>query len=84
MSARSGGNVPDLPVLLAGADQTELSRTVLAVAAMHEPGADGRCRYCRPGRTRRLWWRRPAAECPTRRVIIAELRTRTGPHWTSA
>lgn len=28
---------PDLPVLLAGADHTELCRTLLAVAAMHEP-----------------------------------------------
>ncbi|HEX5497136.1 MAG TPA: hypothetical protein VFX70_21445 [Mycobacteriales bacterium] len=72
----------DLEVLLAGADHTELARTVLAVAAMHEPGTHGRCRYCQSRRW--PWSRRPRGHCPTRRVIVAELRTGRPPKWMPA
>lgn len=71
--------VADVPQLLAEADPAVLARTVLSLAAMHEPDRSGRCRYCRP--TQWGWWRRTTHPCPTRRVMVAELRTAT-PHRT--
>lgn len=67
----------DMPELLAGASQRDMTRVVWAVAAMHEPDHRGRCRYCRPERQgRRVRWRRSDARpCQTRRVIVAQLRT---------
>lgn len=66
-------------------------RTLRVIAAMHEPDDTGRCRWCQPRHRlgRRLdrltrWWRRPDAECQTRRVIRAELRTGIGPAWVSS
>lgn len=78
----------DLAELLADAPPEVWKRTVRAVAAMHEPVyRHDTCRYCRPGRS--LWWRvirrrRPAHDCQTRRVIVAELRTGARQHWASA
>ncbi|HEX5495707.1 MAG TPA: hypothetical protein VFX70_14140 [Mycobacteriales bacterium] len=68
--------------LLAGADPVAVSRTVMSLAAMHEPDRSGRCRYCRAGRW--LWWRRTGYPCPTRRVLVAELRTAVPVRWTPA
>lgn len=68
----------DVAALLADAPPHVWGRTVLAVAAMHEPYPDGRCRWCRPDRR---WWRvrrRPVGDCRTRRVILAELRAGLG------
>ncbi|HEX5496541.1 MAG TPA: hypothetical protein VFX70_18420 [Mycobacteriales bacterium] len=73
---------PDLLVLLAGADREELARTVRAVAAMHEPGRSGRCRYCQ--RRAGWWWRRGPGSCQTSRVIVAELTTNGRPRWMPA
>lgn len=65
---------------VAEADQITLARAIMAVAAMHEPGPDGECRWCR---SRRRWRRRPGP-CRTWRVIRAELRTGGRPHWVPA
>ena len=64
-----------------------LGRTVLAVAALHEPGPGGYCLVCvecRPHRWR--WWRKePGCPCPTRRAMAAELyATPAGPRFTAA
>ncbi|HEX5495985.1 MAG TPA: hypothetical protein VFX70_15560 [Mycobacteriales bacterium] len=80
---------PDLAGLLAGAPPEAWGRTVLAVAAMHEPDEHGQCRYCRPDpadRPRWRWWKRPAARpCPTRRMLLAEAATfPPEPRWTPA
>lgn len=72
----------DVAALVADATPTVLGRTVLAVAAMHEPNECGRCPWCHPAA--RWWRRRPSGPCRTRRVIVAELRTGVGPHWVSA
>lgn len=69
----------DLPVLVIGATRDDLARTVLAVAAMHEPGPHGRCPHCQPRR-----WRRPTGPCPTHRLVTAELTTLGPPSWRSA
>lgn len=77
--------VDPLPLLLAEADPVALSRTVMAVAAMHEPDATGRCPWCtrhRPAGWRR--GRRATVQCQTRRVIVAELSTAASPHWAPA
>ena len=68
----------DLPRLLADAPPEVLGRTVLAVATMHEPDPDGRCRACQPGERR--WWRRSRRRfgnypCPTRRMLLAGVST---------
>ncbi|HEX5494345.1 MAG TPA: hypothetical protein VFX70_07220 [Mycobacteriales bacterium] len=72
----------DLPILVAGAHHDDLARTVLAIAAMHEPEPGGHCRWCQP--QARWWRRRPAGPCRTHRVIVAELRTIGRPRWMSA
>lgn len=64
---------PDpLPSLIADAEPAALGRTVLAVAAMHEPDERGRCRVCGTG-----WrWRRASrgqSWCSTRRMLWATL-----------
>ncbi|HEY9472636.1 MAG TPA: hypothetical protein VIS06_02165, partial [Mycobacteriales bacterium] len=46
--AGSSARMVDLPRLLADAPPEVLGRTVLAVATMHEPDPDGRCRACQP------------------------------------
>ena len=66
-----------------------LGRTVLAVAALHEPGPEGYCLVCaecRPRRWRWRWWRKaPGYPCPTRRAMAAELyATPAGPRFTAA
>lgn len=64
---------PDpLPSLIADAEPAALGRTVLAVAAMHEPDERGRCRVCGT----RWRWRRAArgqSWCSTRRMLWATL-----------
>lgn len=72
----------EVAVRVAEAPPHVLGRTVLAVAAMHEPDDRGRCRRC-PRQYRLRWWR-PGTPYPTWRVIVAELRTGAGPHWVSA
>lgn len=60
-----------LPFLIADAEPAVLGRTVLAVAAMHEPDEHGRCRIC----STRWRWRRSRGEswCSTRRMLWATL-----------
>ncbi|HEY9388321.1 MAG TPA: hypothetical protein VIR27_00965 [Mycobacteriales bacterium] len=71
--------VDRLPDLLAAAPPEVLGRVVLSVAVMHQADIRGRCPWCQPQRRRR-WWRRgpqpfgPAGPCPTRRMLVAELR----------
>ncbi len=80
-------STPDLAGLVISAPPEVWGRTVLAVAAMHEPDVRGRCRYCRPGRRRRWHWRRYGTcdPCPTRRLLLVEIgATRSGPEWTAA
>jgi hypothetical protein len=63
-----------------------LGRTVLAVAALHEPGPEGYCPVCAECRPRRWrWWRKaPRYPCPTRRAMAAELyATPAGPRFTA-
>ncbi|HEY9472971.1 MAG TPA: hypothetical protein VIS06_03860 [Mycobacteriales bacterium] len=77
----------DLAERLADAPPEVLGRVMLAVATMHEPDGQGRCRWCRPTRSR--WWRwarrGPQVPCPTRRVMAAELAvSSTTPTWTPA
>jgi hypothetical protein len=66
---------PDpLPCLIADAEPAVLGRTVLAVAAMHEPDEQGRCRVCAPRRPWWRWWSRDrGGACPTRRVLWSTL-----------
>jgi hypothetical protein len=75
-----------LPGLVAEAAPETLGRLVLALAALHEPDERGWCAWCvacRPGRWR---WRRrgPGRECPTRRVMWAELYAVTRSRFTSS
>lgn len=73
--------------LLAGSDEYAVHRTLTRVIGMHAPDHTGRCPHCPPEpRVRRLAWRwRRAGECPTRRVIAAELRAASAGHtWMSA
>jgi hypothetical protein len=63
-----------LPFLIADAEPVVLGRTVLAVAAMHEPDENGRCRICSTHR----WWplrlrSRDESWCSTRRMLWATL-----------
>ncbi|HEY9474889.1 MAG TPA: hypothetical protein VIS06_13680 [Mycobacteriales bacterium] len=76
----------DLTGLLAEAPPEAWGRTVLAVAAMHEPDGSGRCRYCRPDRRGWRWWRRPPARpCPTQRMLLTGITAVDGgPRWTAA
>lgn len=63
-----------LPFLIADAEPAVLGRTVLAVAAMHEPDEYGRCRVCSGHRRWRLRWRsRGESWCSTRRMLWATL-----------
>ncbi|HEX5495577.1 MAG TPA: hypothetical protein VFX70_13490 [Mycobacteriales bacterium] len=67
---------------VADAGAITLARTIMALAAMHEPGPDGRCRWCRSHRRWRR--RRRPGPCRTWRVIRAELRTGGPPRWVPA
>lgn len=67
----SAANADPLPCLIADAEPAVLGRTVLALAAMHEPDENGRCRVC----STRWRWRRSRREawCSTRRMLWATL-----------
>lgn len=70
----SEGRQDPLPLLIADAEPAVLGRAVLAVAAMHEPDAEGRCRVCEANRRFRPWRRsRSATACPTRRMLWVAL-----------
>lgn len=90
MTAGDTAASADLAGLLAGARPETWGRTVLAVAAMHEPDQHGHCRYCRPDpHDRPRWWRRrqrgPVQPCPTRRMLLAEVIAEPpAPQWTPA
>lgn len=87
MIGEKGDLVPaDIAALTADTDAPALSRTLLAVAAMHEPDHRGRCRWCRPDIGGWRWWQRAGCPCPTRRVIDAHLAAaaQAEPRWTPA
>lgn len=75
-----------LAEMIAEAPPEVLGRAMLAVAALHEDGPDGRCPVCAECRPRRWrWWRRsPGHPCPTRRAMVTELTAVTGPKFTAA
>ena len=81
-----GGRVGFAETIVDAAPEV-LGRTVLAVAALHEPGPEGYCPVCAECRPRRWrWWRKaPGYPCPTRRAMAAELyATPAGPRFTAA
>ena len=81
--------VDRLPDLLAQAPPEVLGRVVLSVAVMHQADTRGRCPWCQPARRWRRWRRGPqpfgpVGPCPTRRMLVAELRAArmVEPTWT--